>query len=67
MTQVNINDPNGGDPVERPVVERPATTDQGAGHAVAAGINLITVLVVLAVALVIVWLIFQMIVPMIGR
>jgi hypothetical protein len=68
VTQVNINDPNGGDAVERPVVERPAaTTDQGAGHAVAAGINLITVLVVLAVALVIVWLIFQMIVPMIGR
>jgi hypothetical protein len=66
VTQVNINDPNGGDAVERPVTA-PATTDQGAGHAVAAGINLITVLVVLAVALVIVWLIFQMIVPMIGR
>jgi hypothetical protein len=65
VTQVNINDPNGPEVVER--APAPVRTDSGAGHAAAAGINLITTLVVLAVAVVIVWLIFQMIMPMIGR
>ena len=67
MAQININDPNGANaPVQTtPVQTTPVHTDSGTGHAVASGINLITTVVVLAVALVIVWLIFQMVMPMI--
>ena len=66
MTQINVNDPDGN--VERTPVQpvAPVTrSDAGTGHAVAAGINLITTLVVLAVAIVLVYLIFQMIMPMV--
>jgi hypothetical protein len=67
VTQVNINDPGGGDVVERPAAAPVERADAGAGHAVASGINLITMLVVLAVAIVIVYMIFQMVMPIIGR
>jgi hypothetical protein len=64
VTQVNINDPDGPRNVDSAPVTH-TTSDSGTGHAIASGINLITTLVVLAVALVIVYFIFQMIVPLI--
>ena len=65
MTQINVNEPGGVEGTPVVPAQTPATTDSGAGHAAAAGINLITTLIVLAVALVLVYFIFQMVMPMI--
>ena len=63
MAQINVNDP---DPNRQVVQTTPAAPAQGDGsNNVAAGINMITTLIVLAVALVLVYFIFQMVMPMI--
>ena len=68
MTQINVNDPNP-DPNAPRVVETTPTRSaaDSTGHSVAAGINLVTTLVVLAVALVLMYFIYQMVMPMLGR
>jgi hypothetical protein len=68
MTQVNINDPNGPEVVESTPAHThgtPAAADTG--HTVASGINLITTIVILVVAVVLVYFLFQLILPLVGR
>ena len=74
MTQINVNDPDPNTPqvvnttpaTPQVVNTTPTTTDHGSSG-VAAGINLVTTLVVLAVALVLMYFIYQMVMPMLGR
>ena len=80
MTQINVNDPDPNNPQvvnttppqvvnttpPQVVNTTPTTTDHGSGG-VAAGINMVTKLVVLAVALVLMYFIYQMVMPMLGR
>ena len=63
MAQINVNDPDPNRPVVQPTPVAPAQGD--GSNNVAAGINMITTLIVLAVALVLVYFIFQMVMPMI--
>ena len=66
MSQININQPDPDAP--RTVETTPAqTTPESTGNSVAAGINMVTTLIVLAVALVIMYFLYQMVMPMIGR
>jgi len=65
MTQINVNDSNTPEVVETAPVVRP--TVDTTGNSVAAGINMVTTLVVLAVALVLMFFIYQMVMPMLGR
>ncbi len=65
MTQVNVNEPRGSDVVETtPAGHAHTTAPADTGSAVAAGINFLTLLVVLAVAVVVLYLVFQFLAPL---
>ncbi len=65
MTQVNVNEPRGTEVVETtPVGHAQTTAPADTGSTVAAGINFLTLLVVLAVAVVVLYLVFQFLAPL---
>ena len=65
MTQVNINDPHNTEVVETtPAGHTHTTAPADTGAAVASGINFLTLLIVLAVAVVVLYLIFQFLAPL---
>ena len=65
MTQVNINEPRSTDVVETtPAGHTHTTAPADTGSAVASGINFLTLLVVLAVAVVVLYLVFQFLAPL---
>jgi hypothetical protein len=65
MTQVNINDPHASDVVETtPAGHAHTTAPADTGNAVAAGFNFLTLLVVLAVAVVVLYFLFQFLAPL---
>ena len=65
MAQININEPSGPEVVETPTHTHPTAT--GADHSVASGINMVTTLVILAVAVVLIYFLFQFALPLLGR
>jgi hypothetical protein len=63
MTQINVNEPRGTDVVET-TPHTHATAPADTGNAVASGINFLTLLVVLAVAVVVLYFVFQLLAPL---
>ena len=65
MTQVNINDPHASDVVETtPAGHTHTAAPADTSSAVVSGINFLTLLVVLAVAVVVLYLVFQFLAPL---
>ncbi len=65
MAQININEPHTSDVVETtPVGHTHTTAPADTGSAVASGINFLTLLVVLSVAVVVLYLVFQFLAPL---
>ncbi len=65
MTQVNVNEPRGTEVVETtPAGHTHTAAPADTGSTVAAGINFLTLLVVLAVAVVVLYMVFQFLAPL---